>query len=315
VDVIQKKFPSAEIHWVVRDDLSSILELHPHLSRRWPLKKSGGWRELWRTGKALRQENFDFIYDAHCNLRSFILKIFLLFRLGPPLLITRSKERWKRFRLFQWRQNTFPRPYRGALSYLGPLKKIGIETPQLPIIHSWKLADSLNQKIAQSLSLFKGQSFVVLAPSAAWPMKRWPWEHWKKLIPLIPEFRLVVIGGPQDSFCQELSELAPHRIVNLSGKLSLIESCAVVALAQGIVSADTGHLHVADYLGKKGLALMGPTAFGFPTNRNLKVLEVELPCRPCTKDGRGHCSREIYQECLVKITPERVAEELRRLFC
>jgi len=56
-----------------------------------------------------------------------------------------------------------------------------------------------------------------------------------------------------------------------------------------------------------------PTAFGFATNENIKTLEVELDCRPCTKDGRGACSQETYQRCMVEITPEQVAESALKI--
>ncbi|MEI8347583.1 MAG: glycosyltransferase family 9 protein, partial [Pseudomonadota bacterium] len=153
--------------------------------------------------------------------------------------------------------------------------------------------------------------YIALAPSAAWPMKRWPLEHWKVLLALLPDLNLILLGGPSDQFCEELAKLRPGRIINTAGKLTLLESCAAIAQSQLLVSADTGHLHVGDYLGIKTLALLGPTAFGHPTNPQVKVLEVDMPCRPCTKDGRGKCSQQIYQECLVRITPSVVAQEIR----
>jgi len=80
-----------------------------------------------------------------------------------------------------------------------------------------------------------------------------------------------------------------------------------------IISADTGLLHVADVLGVKGISLMGPTAFGFTTSNFIRTLEIDMPCRPCTKDGRGHCTQPIYQACMVNIAPTIVANEVRQL--
>ena len=67
-------------------------------------------------------------------------------------------------------------------------------------------------------------------------------------------------------------------------------------------------------MGVPSLALIGPTAFGYPSNPQSKVIEKEFDCRPCTKDGRGHCSREIYQECMVAISEDEVAEASRSHF-
>ncbi|MDR1415043.1 MAG: hypothetical protein LBI96_04445 [Odoribacteraceae bacterium] len=48
---------------------------------------------------------------------------------------------------------------------------------------------------------------------------------------------------------------------------------------------------------------MGPTAFGFPTGRHLRVVEVG---RPCTKDGRGKCRQ--LRTCMEEISPDAVAD-------
>ena len=144
-------------------------------------------------------------------------------------------------------------------------------------------------------------------------MKRWPLEHWKTLITIMPNARFIVLGGKEDLFCQELTDIDPVRVLNLAGKLSLIESCKLVQISELVISADTGLLHVADVLGVKGISLMGPTAFGFTISSLIKTLEVDLPCRPCSKDGSGSCSQKTYQLCMVNINPAMVANEAQNL--
>ena len=141
-------------------------------------------------------------------------------------------------------------------------------------------------------------------------MKRWPLLNFKNLIMLLPQFNFLVLGGPEDIFCKELEELAPRRVKNLAGELSLVESMAIVKESQLVISADTGIIHVADILEVQGISLIGPTAFGFPTGKHIKVLETELTCRPCSKDGRGYCSQEVYQKCMVDISPDLVAQNI-----
>jgi heptosyltransferase-2 len=96
----------------------------------------------------------------------------------------------------------------------------------------------------------------------------------------------------------------------MAGKLSLMESMGIVKKSNLVISADTGIIHVADLIGTPGISLIGPTAFGFPTGAHIKTLEVDLPCRPCTKDGRGNCSQKVYQKCMVDITPEMVVKNI-----
>jgi heptosyltransferase-2 len=154
----------------------------------------------------------------------------------------------------------------------------------------WNFNTSAVEKITPIL---KDKKLIALVPSAAWEMKRWPLPLWKKLIELMPEHHFVVLGGKEDHFCEELKLVAPLRVENLAGKLTLVESCALIEGSGLVISADTGLLHVADVLGVKALSLMGPTAFGFTTGKQIVTLEVDLPCRPCTKDGRGNCSQNV----------------------
>lgn len=287
---------NAEVHWLARSDLSSILSLSTNISKVWSFDRKDGLLGLIFLGLKLRSVGFTHIYDAHCSLRSKVLKFILRpFGIGPKLT-QRSKERLKRILLFSFKVNKFPAPFKGMLSYNGPLEVWNI-----------KNRESFNDKWTFKETLaYEG---IALAPSAAWEMKRWPLKHWKKLIELMPDQKFIILGGAGDSFCQELETLAPMRVQNLAGKLSLTESCQLVVKAPLLISADTGLIHVADLLGSQGISLIGPTAFGFPTNKNITTLEVELDCRPCTKDGRGSCSQETYQRCMVEITPESVAKE------
>jgi heptosyltransferase-2 len=211
--------------------------------------------------------------------------------------------------LFNFRKNYFDYPFKGIRSFLAPIEKFLNATLKNEKNESlWNFPLQVHSKLQEIPHL---KQSVVFVPSAAWEMKRWPLNHWKSLASLIDK-NIIILGGKEDaSFCEEIKEIAPQRIQNLAGKLSLIESCAVVQQAHLIISADTGLLHVADVFGKKALSLMGPTAFGFTTHANIKTLEIDLSCRPCTKDGRGNCHQATYQKCMVDITPSLVAHEAR----
>jgi len=294
---LYQAYRDLEVHWLVRNDLSEVVGFDPRV-KVIPFDRKLGFAGLWELAKNLRRENFDAVYDAHFSLRSRILRWMIkpLLFIGPRWVV-RSKDRIKRFFLFQLRMNFFPKPYKGMNSYRDPLQKLGIRPGELTT-PQWNIPQVSYDSQA-----------IILCPSAAWEMKRWPVAHWIKLISLMPQHRFLVLGGPMDSFCQSIADSAPERCTNLAGKVSLKESCAIVAHAPLVVSADTGLIHVADLLGVKGLSLMGPTAFGFCTNSQIETLEIDLKCRPCTKDGRGTCSQSLYQRCMVNITPEFVSQK------
>lgn len=313
VELIRQKFGAQnEIHWATRIDFDYLVKLNSEVNHVWAFEKKLGFIGLIRFALKLRSENFTHVYDAHNNLRSNIIKLFLMGRFSRPNLVTRSKDRWKRILLFNFRINKFPKPFKGIESYIAPLSAWGITQLSKTKFVKWTFKPEVEVKL-QSLAL--PPKFIALVPSAAWEMKRWPLDHWKKLIELLPGVQFIVFGGKEDrDFSEALVAIDPVRVTNLAGKLSLVESCSLINKASLVISADTGLLHVADVLGVKALSLMGPTAFGFTMSSLIKTLEVDLECRPCTKDGSGKCSQAIWQRCMVEITPTRVASEAQNLF-
>ncbi len=306
---IRQWAPDAEIHWVTRSDMAQTLSIDTRIDKIWSFDKNEGFSGLLRFADQLKAERFDYIYDAHSNHRSKIIRAKLLLRFGKrPKLIIRHKERFKRTLLFKLGINKFDWPFIGAESYRLPLQKWGI-TSFDDKFQDWQFP-------AQVIERFKGsipQKCITLVPSANWAMKRWPLSHWCSLVELMPDYTFKVLAGPSDDFCEQIRSVAPDRVENLAGQCSIMETSYIVSQSKLVVSGDTGFMHAADLFGTPAIALMGPTAFGYPARETSQVLEVELRCRPCTKDGRGNCSQDVYQRCMVDITPQRVAERARKM--
>src|SRR5690606_10739640 len=115
---------------------------------------------------------------------------------------------------------------------------------------------------------------------AAFELKRWPLDYWAELIRQMPQMHFVILGGSEDGFVEVLVKAAPERVINLAGKLNLLESSHVIAQAAALVANDTGLMHVAEQIGKPCLALMGPAPFGFPSRPATHIFELDLSCRP-----------------------------------
>lgn len=310
-----ESLPDAEIHWVTRAEFVPLLTSHPRIGKVWALPKGAGLLRLFSLGNQLKLEKYTHVYDAHNNLRSRILGWqlggFLGWRywMGRTKLLRRSIYRLRRFLLFNFHKNFFPKPFSGQFALLEPLAKwnIPVSAPAVPqLFVDSKLLEGA-KKILPAEFLQTG--FISLAPSAAFPLKRWPVDYWKELIRLLPQTRFAVLGGPTDVFLEELKEVDPRRVVNLAGKLSYLESSAVVSLSNGLVSNDTGLMHVAEQIGKPCVALMGPAPFGFPSRPRTHIFELDLACRPCSKHGQGPCVNPEYHKCLRDIRPTEVAKQ------
>jgi lipopolysaccharide heptosyltransferase II len=307
-------FPDAEIHWVTREEFVPLIESHPAVKKIWRVKKGASLQDVLRLGRELRGERFTHVYDAHNNLRSHILSFQLngLFGwrrwLGRHRFLRRPIYRFRRFLLFRFRINRFPKPFSGQGALLEPLKKWRVSTEAPPVPQLFLNSAAVAKKIRSAVPF---ADFVALAPSAAFELKRWPLEYWADLIRQCPKENFVVLGGPEDTFLKELVDVAPERILNLAGKTNLLESAQVISIAKVLVANDTGLMHVAEQIGKPCLALMGPAPFGFPSRPSTYIFELDLYCRPCSKHGQGPCVNPEYQKCLRGILPASVAARLR----
>jgi heptosyltransferase-2 len=314
---IKDKYPDTELHWIVRKDLASLLKIDPRIDKLWEFDRNDGVSGLIKTAFELKKEKFDLIYDAHSNIRSNILKLvlcpFTLCNIFRRRLITRHKSRLKRFLLFNFRINLLPKPFRAFESFRKPLNRAGVINFNIPY-DGWVFPDETEKKIHKLLlsRVPEGKKWITLVPSAAWELKRWPVEYWKKLVELLPDYYFAVLGGPADTFCEDIRDTARDRVINLAGKTSLMESFCVVSHSPYVISGDTGFLHAADLFDKPGQAIIGPTAFGFPSGERMRIVEVDLPCRPCTKDGSTECKLKEKRKCLMDITPEIVAGNVKK---
>lgn len=301
-------FKNSIIHWAVREDLSTLLKNHPSIHQIISLPRKSNLKMLVQLAWQLRNENYTRVYDAHNSTRSWIISLVLGLTTSVKIL-RKSQMRWKRILLFKFRWNLYQMPRSGQRDLIDPLKKWGIqntlpETPQLFLLPS---------ELEDVRKILPHKKFIALAPSAAFELKRWPIEHWKKLVLEDPEQNFVLLGGPEDHFLKEIQNGAPHRILNLAGQTNLRDSACVVQLSEMLISNDTGLLHTAEQLGHPAIALMGPAPFGFPSRPKTKILQLDLSCRPCSKHGQGPCVNPEYQKCLQGISVQTVLESIRQL--
>ena len=301
---LKDAYPKVTIIWLTKRSFAQFLEKDPNVDQVVHLEDFGGLLSLARW---LKLESFNLIYDAHRSMRSSMLFLISKLLRNHSTWVRRSKDRWKRFFLFKFRINLFPKPFVGQASYISPLTPYGLSL--IPNKSNWNFSENEIEKVNKFVDC---DDYIVFAPSAAWEMKRWPIDSWKKLVTRFskkyPNIRIVITGGPNDHFTSELE--INKSVINLSGKLSLSESSYLVTRSMVTVSADTGIIHVVDAHQLPGILLNGPTAFGKTFSPSIKILEAGLYCQPCSKDGRGKCHRETYQLCMVEISVDHVMREL-----
>lgn len=303
---IQNTYQNATVDFLTKEEFKNLLAPSPYIHQVWTIKKNMGFVQLVQLAHKISKNNYTHVYDSHNNLRSNLF----YFLISAPNKLQRPMMRFKRFLLLNFNKNFFEKPFSGQRDLLKPLEKWNIPfalpaAPQLFIT----IDDQFNADlIIQQHGL---KNFIVLVPSAAHLLKRWPISHWQKLIELNNDKTFIILAGPNDDFTKIFNKYA--HVVNLTGLTNLIQSAALIQKSDLVITNDTGMLHFAEQLGKPAIALMGPAPFGFPSRPTTKILERQLKCRPCSKHGQGPCTNPNYQECLTSITPDEVNRELQKL--
>lgn len=152
---------------------------------------------------------------------------------------------------------------------------------------------------------------VVLVPGARHKTKQWPPEYWIELIQRLVRHRPVVILGADGDF--SFMPEAPDGVLDLTGQTAMLESAAVLELADAAITGDTGPMHLAVAMQTPLVALFGPTVreFGFYPFRHKRsvVLERKLMCRPCSSHGSSRCPLG-HHRCLRDIRVDEVMAAL-----
>lgn len=142
--------------------------------------------------------------------------------------------------------------------------------------------------------------------------KQWPPAHYRKLIRLLTaklKVNVFLLGGAREkAMNRSLERAAPKNVTNTGNDHSLLEFAGFIEAMDVVVSSDSLGMHLAIALGKKVVALFGPTC---PQEISLygrgAKLFAGVPCSPCY---RFTCPD---MTCMDEISPEQVFEEIRKV--
>jgi heptosyltransferase-2 len=145
---------------------------------------------------------------------------------------------------------------------------------------------------------YQSGPYFCLAPASVWFTKALPVNKWVELAERLMEKGTVyLLGAPSDNaLCASISTaVGPNSCVNLVGKLSLLQSAALMKGAQRCFVNDSAPLHMASAMNAPVTAFFCSTVpeFGFgPVSDDSQIAEVnKLPCRPCGLHGYKQCPK------------------------
>jgi ADP-heptose:LPS heptosyltransferase len=156
---------------------------------------------------------------------------------------------------------------------------------------------------------------VILHPGAANPSYRWRGERWVAVGRELAERgvrRLFVTGGPdeREAAAAIAAEIGPAKAVCAAG-LPLLETFALVAEADLVITLDTAPVHIAATMGTPVVALYGPgdATMWSPLGVPYRAIVGDSPCLGC-KSPRCFQDRHYCMEAITAAAVTRAAAEL-----
>lgn len=154
------------------------------------------------------------------------------------------------------------------------------------------------QDFEKAVAIASGEEYICIAPASVWFTKQYPINKWIEFLNAVKpsNIKLLFLGGTADmKYAEEIIKGAEYtNAVNLCGKLSFLESAALIKNAKMNYVNDSAPLHMASAMKANVCVIYCSTvpAFGFgPLHNNSFVIQssVHLPCKPCGLHGFRSC--------------------------
>jgi ADP-heptose:LPS heptosyltransferase len=285
VRALSVHFQPTEIDFVVGRGMGDALAGIPYLRRIVEFDKNGDDVRPARFLSLLadiRRQRYDLFVNLHPSAKTVAMAVAS----GARRTLTFHKDRR--------RQRDTGRVRHAVDDFTKELLPLGVP-PVTDRRLDFAVPDSATARVTDLLAtefqVRPADLLLVVNPAATRDVNRWPPERFAALMDRLvadrPDIRLALTGGRHDLDLVRtvLSAMQhPHRVADLSGRLSVKELGALLARANCVLTADTGPLHIASAVGAPIVCLSGaadPDRTGPLNPIDLVVIRTDLPCVPC----------------------------------
>ncbi len=279
-------YPYSKIDYLVRKGNEGLFNKHPFIHELivWD-KKGGKYKNLFVILKQVRKNKYDYLV----NIQRFA---------STGLFAGLSKAK----HVIGFKKNPFSFLFNEKVEHnIGNGMHEVARNNELIVeitdddVYKPKLHPSNND--FANVSNLKSGKYITISPASVWFTKQFPIEKWLSFIKNIDaKIKVYLMGGPTDeSLCEQIkTDCNQENIMVLAGKLSFLESAALMKDAEMNYTNDSAPLHIASAMNASVTAVFCSTVpeFGFgPLSTNSKVVQInkKLDCRPCGLHGKNSC--------------------------
>lgn len=147
---------------------------------------------------------------------------------------------------------------------------------------------------------------IILHPKSKGSAREWGEANYIKLINDLPtEKYKIFISGSKDEALLMPELINNPNVTSVSGLFNLQQFIAFINVADVLIAASTGPLHIAAALNKKAIGLFSPMRPIFPTRwaplgKNVSVIVKKQICVNCLKNNSCECIKSISTEEVIK---------------
>lgn len=299
-------YPDHEIEYLTKEQFAPIVGRFGAVDKVVTVPDQASTFQLYRLVRKL--ERCEFVIDLHGNWRSMLARISVKAK-RKVVYPKRRRERWLLTRRSKKIPAQFPHTidlYNSAVRNVG-----GMVFCHRPLL---RLSSGLQSSAVLSQLVHAGP-IIAVAPGAAHPTKQWPIERFAEVAATLHRERgasIIWIGMESERAWPELRSLFSEGKFVECIDLPVVELASIMAQADVTVANDSGMAHLSSAVDTPVVAVFGPThqALGFaPRGLRDIVVEVDEPCRPCSRHGRTPCYRE-KRFCLDRVTPSMVTAQV-----
>ncbi len=305
LESLRRDLPNSKIDILVRKGNETLLLDHPFVQKVLVWDKSKHkWRNLFKLLAAIRKEKYDLVI----NLQRFASSGILTVLSGATETRGFSKNPLSSFFSKKYPHKIGDGKHETERNH-SLISDLSQGKTALPRLYP---SESDYNKVAK----LKQSPYICIAPGSVWFTKTFPEAKWDELI---KSYRkkykddIIYLLGSQSEFdlCHGIiRECADERIINLSGKLSFLQSAALMKDAKMNFVNDSAPMHLASSMNANTTAIYCSTvpAFGFgPLAEHSLIIETEeqLACRPCGLHGFNKCP-EGHFKCAHEINVQRL---------
>jgi heptosyltransferase-1 len=313
---LRRKFPDAEIHWLVEPAFAEVAGWHSAINKVIPVALRAHKKTWWKIPRLLielrtklQAEKYDLVIDAQGLLKSALMAKLA----GAPIYgfqadsARESQAAW-------FYQKTAKVPEGVHVIEKNQQLVAQVFSMDIPKNVDYGL-DQFHQhliksELSTSLKDITNQPYIVLLHGTTWNSKYWPESSWAELIKLLAQQSrhcLLPWGNEVELQRANRLKIAGGEYAQVLPKLSLTELMNVLIRARAFVSVESGIGHLAAALDIPGVMLHGPTSPNYSgiLGKSCQHLTSGVDCSPCFKRDCPILNEMKVPPCQA-ITPQQV---------